>query len=84
MSLPPDDEDLQDLYDQVLAGFADETFPDLPTPYGPSSRPPNNDRDLDTVVSSYEYGDEPSDSKLNRTPSFNTSASDLFVPEAVT
>lgn len=70
--LPPADEDLQELYKQVLAGFAEETLPDLPTPVSRSS---NTERDLDVLVSAYSYGEDFAQSSdgLNRSPSFTPS-----------
>jgi hypothetical protein len=72
LELPPADEELQDLYNQVLAGFADETFPGHPTPHAQSFAASNTERDLDSLVSAYSYSDDTPqspDSQLGRTPS---------------
>jgi hypothetical protein len=68
--LPPPDEELQDLYNQVLAGFADEAFsPTALSTAGGSS----HDRDLDSFVSAYSYNNDNAQMQeyhLNRNPSF--------------
>ena len=63
--LPSVDVDLQDLYEQVLAGFNDESFPELPTPVA------QNPSDLESLYSSYAEDsiDSPS-SKLSRNMSY--------------
>jgi hypothetical protein len=64
--LPSVDIDLQDLYEQVLAGFNDNLSPELPTPVTQNKASPS---DLDSLYSSYE---DPADhsSKLPRTTSY--------------
>ena len=66
--LPPVDVDLQDLYEQVLAGFNDELFPELSTPVAQNKATPS---DLESLYSSYaeDSTDNPS-SKLSRNMSY--------------
>lgn len=61
------DMDLQDLYEQVLAGFSDDPHPQFPTPVPQTKASPS---DLDSLYSSYidESVDPPS--KLPRTSSY--------------
>lgn len=66
--LPTVDVDLQDLYEQVLAGFNDESFPELPTPVAQNKASPS---DLESLYSS--YAEDPTDSpsyKLSRNMSY--------------
>ena len=65
---PTVDADLQDLYDQVLAGFNDESFPELPTPVAQNEASPSH---LDSLYTS--YAEDPTNSpsyKLSRNMSY--------------
>lgn len=61
------DVDLQDLYDQVLAGFSDDLPPELPTPVTQNKASPP---DLDSLYSSYIEDSTDSPSKLPRSNSY--------------
>ena len=64
--LPPVDVDLQDLYEQVLAGFTDDPPPELPTPVSHKANP----SDLDSLYSSYAEDSADPSSKLSRNTSY--------------
>lgn len=65
--LPSVDVDLQDLYEQVLAGFNDEHSPELPTPIAQKRANPS---DPESLYNS--YAEDPTDpsSKLSRNASY--------------
>jgi len=65
--LPPVDVDLQDLYEQVLAGFNDEHFPELPTPVSQNKASPS---DVDSLYSPYTEDPTDPSSKLVRNTSY--------------
>ena len=65
--LPSVDVDLQDLYEQVLAGFDDDSFPELPTPVAQNKASPS---DLESLYSSYAEDSTDPSSKLARNTSY--------------
>lgn len=65
--LPSVDVDLQDLYEQVLAGFNDDAFPELPTPVALTKASPS---DLDSLYSAYAEDSTDSSPKLARNTSY--------------
>ena len=65
--LPSVDVDLQDLYEQVLAGFNDDSFPELPTPVAQNKASPS---DLESLYSSYAEDSTDPSSKLARNTSY--------------
>ena len=69
--LPAVDVDLQDLYDQVLAGFKDDTFPELPTPVALNKASPS---DLESLYSSYAEDMTDPSSKLSRNLSYTVAS----------
>ncbi|KAF9646313.1 hypothetical protein BDM02DRAFT_3118807 [Thelephora ganbajun] len=64
--LPPVDVDLQDLYEQVLAGFKDDSSPELPTPVAQNKASPS---DLESLYHSYAEDSTDPSSKLSRNTS---------------
>lgn len=69
--LPTVDVDLQDLYDQVLSGFNDDTFPELPTPIAQNKASPS---DLESLYSSYAEDTTDPSSKLARNLSYTVAS----------
>lgn len=65
--LPSVNVDLQDLYEEVLAGFNDDPFPELPTPVAQNKTSPS---DLDSLYSSYAEDSADPSSKLARNTSY--------------
>jgi len=65
--LPSVDVDLQDLYEQVLAGFNDEPFPELPTPVAQKKASPSNP---ESIFTSYPEDSIDPSSKLSRNTSY--------------
>lgn len=65
--LPSVDVDLQDLYEQVLAGFNDDSFPELPTPVAQNKASPS---DLDSLYSSYADDSTDPSPMLSRNTSY--------------
>ena len=69
--LPTVDVDLQDLYDQVLSGFNDDAFPELPTPVAQNKASPS---DLESLYSSYAEDTTDPSSKLSRNLSYTVAS----------
>lgn len=61
------DVDLQDLYEQVLAGFSDDSPPDHPTPVAQNTA---GHSDLDSLYSSYIDDSTDPSYRLPRTQSY--------------
>lgn len=75
--LPSVDVDLQDLYEQVLAGFNEDTFPEFPTPVAQNKASPS---DLESLYSSYADDSTDPSSKLSRNTSYTAASQRTQTP----
>jgi len=75
--LPSVDVDLQDLYEQVLAGFDDDSFPEFPTPVAQNKSTPS---DLESLYSSYAEDSTNPSTKLARNTSYTIASQRTQTP----